>query len=102
MNSLRRWMDVASTKEVRELAELAGTTYGTLHQIAGGYRTKGAAKVRAGLARRIELAAQELRKRNSGLPDIVRTDLSLECRECEFAQKCLGGRAVASDFDPVS
>ena len=99
MNALRVWMSAASPEEKAALAELAGTTVGTLSQIAGGYRSKGIANVRARLARRLELAATLLRKSNAALPDLFRTDLSAECRECEFAQKCLGPKA---DFSVIA
>lgn len=88
-----------STPEEREaLADLAGTTVGTLNQIAGGYRTQGEAVVRSGLARKLEKASEILNKRNRNLPKILRTDLSPECRECEFAQKCLGDKSNLSGF----
>ena len=99
MNQLKIWMDAASHEEKALLAELAGTSIGNLNQIAGGYRTGGAAAVRAGLARRIEKAAGAVAKRNRALPPLVRTDLSSECRECDFAQRCLGMKSAASGFD---
>lgn len=99
MNQLRVWMDAASTNERRQLAELAGTTLGTLHQIAGSYRNKGGLPtVRAGLAVRLEHAAGRLRKINRNLPVLVRTDLSADCRGCDFARHCLGDKAIMSDF----
>lgn len=101
MNQLRLWMQSANPDEREALAELAGTTVGTLNQIAGGYRTGGAASVRSGLARKLEKAAIVLNKRNKELPLMLRTDLSPECRECEFAQKCLGDKAALSGFDVI-
>ena len=101
MNQLRIWMQQASPEEREVLASLADTTVGTLNQIAGGYRTNGAAVVRAGLARKLEIAAKVLNRRNKELPLIVRTDLSPECRECDFAQKCLGEKAALSGFDVI-
>lgn len=101
MNQLRIWMHTASVEEREALAELADTTVGTLNQIAGGYRTGGTAAVRAGLARKLERAAIVLNKRNKALPMLLRTDLSPECRECEFAQKCLGDKAALSGFDVI-
>lgn len=98
MNHLRLWMQSASSDEKAALADLAGTTVGTLNQIAGGYRTNGEAAIRAGLARKLEKAALVLNKRNKALPQLLRTDLSPECRECDFAQKCLGEKASMSGF----
>lgn len=101
MNQLRLWMDAASADEKRALAELAGTTVGTLHQIAGGYRTGGSAAIRPRLAKKIEQAVTLLGKSNKHLPAVLRTDLAPECRECEFAQRCLGQKAAASGFDVI-
>lgn len=36
------------------------------------------------------------------LPIVYRTDIVPACRACEFAQKCLGERAVVSEFPIVS
>lgn len=102
MNQLRLWMDAASAEEKRALAKLANTSLGSLHQIAGGYRTRGSASVRPGLARRLEQAASLLNKANKQLPPLLRTDLAPECRECEFAQKCLGMKAATSGFDAIA
>ena len=102
MNQLKMWMAVATQEEKHALAQLAGTTIGTLSQIAGGYRTGGDANVRSGMARNLELAAKALNKRNPALPEVLRTDLSPECRVCEFAQKCLGEKMRASGFNVVA
>lgn len=101
MNQLRKWMRVATPEERQELANRAGTTIGNLHQISGSYRSDGRPQIRSGLAIRIEQAARQMRKANKALPDVVRTDLSPECAACEFAQKCLGNRAVESDFSAL-
>lgn len=102
MNQLKIWMLAASTEEKVALADLAGTTLGTLNQIAGGYRNKGDAVVRSGMARKLENAAAVLNKRNSALPSLLRTDLSVECRECDFAKRCLGDKAAASGFNTIT
>ena len=101
MNQLRLWLDTATTNEKKELAARAGTSIGTLSQIAGGYRNNGDANVRSGLAGKLERAAAQLRRINPRLPQLLRTDLSLECRECEFAQRCLGQKAALSGFPVV-
>jgi len=95
-------MDTAGREEIAALAELAGTSVGTLNQIAGGYRTKGEANVRSGLAYRLENAATILNKRNKQLPRLLRTDLSPECRGCDFAQRCLKEKAAASGFNVIA
>lgn len=98
MNQLKVFLNAASAAEKTALAEMSGTTLGTLHQVAGGYRKNGEAVVRAGLARRIEEAAIILRKKNRALPELFRTDLSPECRGCDFAQRCLGNKTAGGDF----
>jgi hypothetical protein len=35
------------------------------------------------------------------LPIVWRTDLVTACRQCEFARRCLGDRALASEFGVV-
>jgi hypothetical protein len=95
-------MQAATKDEHNRLADLAGTTVGTLHQIAGSYRNDGVPTVRSGLAGRLQSATANLRKKNKTLPVVLRTDLSPECRECEFAQRCLGTLAVAGEFQSMS
>ena len=88
MNILKKWMDAATAVEKGELANLAGTTVGTLNQIAGGYRTEGVASVRSGLAGRLEAASVKLAEANPKLPTLRRVDLSPECRGCDIAKRC--------------
>ena len=79
MNTMRRWWGKATPAQKRTLAKLAKTTVGTLHQLAGGYRTRGVVRASPELARRIEIASGgELR----------RVDLCPACRQCEFAKRC--------------
>ena len=98
MNQLKVFLNAATSAEKAMLADLSGTTLGTLHQVAGGYRKNGAAVVRAGLAMRIEAAVAVLRKANRSLPELFRTNLSPECRECDFAKRCLGNKTAGGDF----
>lgn len=100
-NQLRIWLNAAKPEERETLASMAGTTVGTLNQVAGGYRRKGAAVVRAGLARRLEQAANFLRRGNRALPELYRTDLAPECKDCDFAQRCLGNKTAISDFSII-
>lgn len=101
MNQMRVWMQAASANEQSRLAEMAGTTIGTLQQIAGSYRNQGQPTVRSGLAGRIQGAARGLRLKNKALPMLLRTDLSPECRECEYAQRCLKSAAITGEFGHV-
>ena len=101
MNQMRVWMLAASSKEIVRLAEMSGTTVGTLNQISGSYRTGGVPTVRSGLAGRIQSAANDLRRKNKTLPVILRTDLSPECRDCEYAKHCLKSAAIVGEFNHV-
>ena len=99
MNQLKVWMQAATQAEKAALADLAGTSVQMLSQIAGGYRRGGEANVRSGLAIRLEQAAKALNRRNDALPELFRTDLSPECRGCDFAQRCLKDKAALSGFN---
>lgn len=88
MNKLKQFLAAATTDEKAELATAAGTTVGNLRQAAGQYQDN--SRMKAGLARRIEIAADGLRKKNPSLPVLRRTDLCADCAACEFAQKVLG------------
>lgn len=101
MNQLKTWFASASQSEKNALAEGSGTSLGMLYQLAGGYRSGGEASVRAGLARRLEHVAAELKKKNPKLPELWRIDIAPECRGCDFALKCMGRKAVALDFDVI-
>lgn len=94
---MRAWMAAATPDEQQLLAERASTTRAHLYQLAGGHRQASSA-----LAGRIELATAQMHKASKGrLPRVVRTDLSEACRDCQYAQKCLGERAVVSEFPIV-
>lgn len=83
MNAIKRWLRASSAKEQRQLARLARTSVGQLKQIAGGYR-----RASASLAIRLERAAGKLN--NSKLPPLLREQMALSCRRCDFARKCRG------------
>lgn len=101
INQMRAFLHAASTEEIAEVATLAGTTPGTLNQIAGSYRTEGKPQVRSGLAGRIQNAVGKVRLKNKSLPTVLKTDLSSECRECEYAQRCLKDTVVKGEFNVV-
>lgn len=84
MNKLKQWMAAANSQEKQALAKGAQTTVGNLRQSAGSYRRY---SMKAGLARRVEITAETLRKRNNQLPVLLRTDLCADCANCEFAKK---------------
>jgi len=86
MNVLRRWMAAATPAERRALALAAGTSYGSLHQMAGAYKRGGVLAVSAEMARRLEQASAPLER--PGLPVLRREELSPACAQCEFARMC--------------
>lgn len=97
MTSMRVWMKVASVAEQELLADKVGTSRQMLYQYAGNHRRASAAT--AGV---IERVTAEMHKASKGrLPKIYRTDLSEACLQCEYAQKCLKGQAVVSEFPIV-
>lgn len=89
MNPFRKWWSAATPAQKRRLARLAKTTVGSLHQLAGSYRTGGVLHASPELARRIEIAADKIAGFSiDKLPMIRRVDLCPACRRCEFARKC--------------
>lgn len=95
MSSMKVWMQAADPTQQFELAKRAETSRQYLYHLSGGFRDASPA-----LAQRIERAALAMHKETRGkLPKVYRTDLNRDCRQCEFAAKCLGQAAVASDFE---
>lgn len=98
ISPMRAWMAAATPDEQQLLAKRAGTTRAHLYQLAGGHRQASSA-----MAGRIEAATLQMHKASKGrLPQVVRTDLCEACRACQYAAKCLGERAVVSEFPIVS
>ncbi len=94
---MKAWMAAATVAEQEALAARVGTTRGMLYQYAGNYRTASAERAGA-----IEIATAEMHRASRGrLPRIYRTDLSDACLNCEYAQRCLKGQAVISEFPIV-
>lgn len=94
---MRAWMAAATAEEQEALAQRVSTTRGNLYQYAGGYRA--ASAERAG---QIETATADMHRLSKGrLPRVYRTDLCEACRGCQYAAKCLGARAVVSEFPIV-
>lgn len=98
MNQLKLWMRAATPDEQQLLAQRVGTSRAMLYQYAGGFREVSAAR-----AGQIETATKAMAKASKGrLPVVYRTDVVQACRECEYARRCLGPRAVASEFPIVT
>jgi len=90
MNPFRKWWSAATPAQKRRLARLAKTTVGSLHQLAGSYRTKGVLHASPELARRIEIGAYKMARMpgQPAMPQLLRTELCPACGRCEFAQRC--------------
>lgn len=98
MNRLKIWMAAATSDEQELLASRIGTSKGMLYQYAGGFREVSA--LRGG---QIEAVTMQMAKASKGrLPVVYRTDVVAACRQCQYAAKCLGPIAVASEFPIVS
>lgn len=98
MNSLKLWMRAATPDEQELLAERAGTSRQYLYQLSGGFRV-----CSADLGSALERETKAMAKASKGrLPIVYRTDLVPACRACEYALKCLGPIAVASEFPIVT
>lgn len=94
---MRNWMASATVDEQELLASRIGSSRGTLYQMAGGHRQASAERAQA-----IERETRLMAKASKGrLPVVYRTDLCEACRGCDFAAKCLGSRAVVSEFPIV-
>lgn len=98
ITAVKAWMLASTSVERDLLAEKVGTTIGQLYQLSGGHR-----QASAEMAGRIESATEVMHKHSKGrLPRVYRTDLCDACRSCQYASKCLGSRAVVSDFPIVT
>jgi hypothetical protein len=101
VNALKVFMRLASADEQQQLADRAGTSRQYLYKLANT-KTNYARHAKPGLAIAIETVTGEMHRETKGrLPRVYRTDLNHDCRGCAFAQKCLGLKAVASEFDAL-
>ena len=102
MNVVKLWMKASTAAEQEVLASKAGTSRAYLYHLSASEEKTYAREPKPKLAAAIERVTAEMHKASKGrLPRIYRTDLVTACRECEFAQKCLGAAAVRSDFPIV-
>lgn len=84
MNSLQKWMALATPQEKIRLSRLAGITRTSLQWIAGGYRTAGKLNATPDIARKLEIASAKVAR--EGLPQLAREDLCAACGRCEYAK----------------
>lgn len=98
ITALRAWMTAAEPEEKILLASRVGTSIGYLRHVAEGRRRPSAA-----LGAKLETQTKIMSRVSGGrLPVVYRTDVVDVCRECEYARKCLGARAVVSDFPIIT
>jgi DNA-binding transcriptional regulator YdaS (Cro superfamily) len=98
VNIFKTWMKAATPGEQSILAEALDTSREYLYQLSGGFRK---ASPERGAA--IEAASARMHEASQGrLPRIYRTDMVEACRNCEFAQRCLGPAATRSEFEEVT
>jgi DNA-binding transcriptional regulator YdaS (Cro superfamily) len=98
MNIFKTWMKAATPGEQSILADALDTSREYLYQLSGGFRK---ASPERGAA--IEAASARMHEASQGrLPRIYRTDMVDACRNCEFAQRCLGAAATRSEFPVVT
>jgi hypothetical protein len=94
INPFKVWMRAATRSEQQIMAEAIGTSPGMLYHYSNENRQPSTER-----AIQIEKQSKVMSKASKGrLPEIMRTDLVSTCRSCEFAQKCMGGRATVSEF----
>lgn len=99
---LKAWLYAATADEQHQLAEAAGTTRQYLYHMSAPESAKYRREAKPELAAAIERETTAMHRTSKGrLPIVYRTDLVKACRECPFAQRCLGDKALAGNFPIV-
>lgn len=100
---MKAWMRAATADEQELLAQRVGTSRQYLYHLAADPASNYYREPAAGLAGAIERETLAMARAAKGrLPVVYRTDLVAACRECPFAKRCLGDKAVASHFPIVT
>ncbi len=95
IRTMKLWILAATPAQQTDLAIRAGTSRQYLYHLSSGFRDAS-----PGLAARLEAASLAMSNETNGkLPRVYRTDLNIDCRNCDFAAKCLGAVATTSQFD---
>lgn len=98
ISAFKAWMQAATPDEQEALAKRVGTSRAMLYHYSNGNRSASAER-----AAQIEEATTAMAKASKGrLPVVLRTDLASACRGCQYAQRCLGERALASHFPIIA
>ena len=99
---MKAWLNAATTPERELLAAKVGTSPQYLAHIAVNEGKRYQREPKIGLAAGIERETSAMAKASKGrLPVVLRTDLIEGCRQCPYAKKVLGERAVQSEFPIV-
>lgn len=92
------WMKAATPEEQETLAQRIGSSRAMLYHYSNGNRDMSVER-----AAQVETETAAMAKFSKGrLPRVMRTDLVPTCRNCPYAQRCLGDRALASEFPIVT
>ena len=99
ITQMKAWLNAATPAERETLAKLVNTSVAYLAHVAVNedklYKREPKIPLAAGIERETRAMAKSSRGR---LPIVLRTDLVEGCRQCPYAQKVLGERALASEF----
>lgn len=102
ISPLRAWILAATKVERETLAKKVGTSAMYLAHVAVNEDKQYKREPKIALAAAIERETAAMAKTSKGrLPVVLRTDLIEGCRQCPYAQKALGERAVRSEFPIV-
>jgi len=99
---LKAWLSAATVTEREVLACAVGTSAQYLAHLAVNDDKAYKREPKIGLAAAIEQETTAMAKASKGrLPVVLRTDLVEGCRQCPYAKRVLGERAVRSEFPIV-
>lgn len=102
ISALKAWLKAATTLERETLARNVGTSTQYLAHVAVNEDKLYRREPKIGLAAGLERETTAMAKASKGrLPVVLRTDLIDGCRQCPYAQKVLGDRALQSEFPIV-
>jgi IS5 family transposase len=100
---MKAFLNAATTDERETLAKRCNTSAQYLGHLAVNDDRSYKREPKIALAAAIERETKAMSKASKGrLPVVLRTDLIEGCRQCAYAQKCLGDRALAGEFPIVT
>jgi hypothetical protein len=81
---LHEFLHALTTEQQAKFAELAESSVGSFRHYVSGRR-----QASAGAAIAMEKAANKLRNRVLGVPELDRGDLCSACKTCEYRKRCV-------------